>query len=97
MFHPEGPDGRGVVVPHSGFLGVEADALAYEGGGGGGGTSGAPDWEGHFEADCWGGFGGGDGAGAFSGWAGGGGEGGVEGGGGVVAAHVEALHDGGIF
>ena len=74
MCHAEGPDGSGEVGAHAGFGGVEADALADEGGEGLRRAGGAPDCEGHFEADC----GRGGGGGRFARARGCGGEGGVE-------------------
>lgn len=83
--------GGAEVLANKSLLRIEADALADEGGEGVRGAGGAPDGEGHFEADCRV-FGGG--AGRSTSFGRGGGEGGVELGRGPVAAHVEALHGG---
>ena len=48
MFHPETEYGRGMVIAHFLFLGVETDALTDDGGFG---ACGAPDCKGHLEAD----------------------------------------------
>jgi len=88
MCHAEGPDWGGEVGADTGLGGIEADALADEGGRGGGGAGGTPDCVGHLETDC----------GRGGGWCfarargSGGGERGVKRGGRVVATHVEALH-----
>lgn len=93
MAEPEAPDGRGEVVAHPLLLGVEAHALADDGGLG---AVRAPDGEGHLEAH---------GEDAVRGELGGAVAEGVflvelvAGGGafevrGDVASHVEALHGG---
>ncbi len=48
MLHAEAENWRSMIISHFFLLGVEADALADDGGFGAGG---APDREGHFEAD----------------------------------------------
>lgn len=48
MLHPKAVDGCGVVVANSLLFGIETDALTDDGGFG---ACGAPDGEGHFEAD----------------------------------------------
>ena len=49
MLHAEAENWRSMVIPDFFLLGVETDALADDGGFGAGG---APDREGHFEANC---------------------------------------------